>query len=90
MTEMKTVRLSSKGQLVLPRALRESHRWETGQEFVVVDTEEGVLLKPVSPFPPARLDDVAGMLRELVDPLSDKEIEQALVKDVRSRWRGDY
>ena len=85
---MKTVRLSSKGQLVLPRVLRESHRWETGQEFMVLDTEEGVLLKPVSPFPATRLDDVAGMLSELVEPRSDQEIEQALVRDARSRWRG--
>lgn len=85
---MKTVRLSSKGQLVLPRVLRESHRWETGQEFMVLDTDEGVLLKPVSSFPATRLDDVAGMLEELVEPRSDQEIEQALVRDARSRWRG--
>lgn len=85
---MKTVRLSSKGQLVLPRGLRESHRWETGQEFMVLETDEGVLLKPVSPFTPTRLDEVAGMLEGLVEPRSDQEIEQALEKDVRSRWRG--
>lgn len=85
---MKTVRLSSKGQLVLPRVLREAHRWETGQEFMVLDTDEGVLLKPVSPFPATRLDDVAGMLGELVEPRSDQEIEQALARDARSRWRG--
>ena len=85
---MKTVRLSSKGQLVLPRALRESHRWETGQEFMVLETDEGVLLKPVSPFTSTRLEDVAGMLEGLVEPRSDREIEQALEKDVRSRWRG--
>lgn len=85
---MKTVRLSSKGQLVLPRALRESHRWETGQEFMVLETDEGVLLKPVSPFTSTRLEDVAGMLEGLVEPRSDQEIEQALEKDVRSRWRG--
>ncbi len=85
---MKTVRLSSKGQLVLPRALRESHRWEPGQEFMVLETDEGVLLKPVSPFTSTRLEDVAGMLEGLVEPRSDQEIEQALEKDVRSRWRG--
>ncbi|MEX1198731.1 MAG: AbrB/MazE/SpoVT family DNA-binding domain-containing protein [Pseudohongiellaceae bacterium] len=85
---MKTVRLSSKGQLVLPRALRESRHWETGQEFVVMETDEGVLLKPASPFPPARLDDVAGMLKGQVKPRSDRDIEQALEKDARSRWRG--
>lgn len=85
---MKTVRLSSKGQLVLPRALRESHRWETGQEFMIVDTDEGVLLKPASPFPPTRLDDVAGLLKERVEPRSDREIEQALTREARRRWRG--
>ncbi len=60
---MKSTRLSSKGQLVLPSALRRLRRWSAGTEFVITETDEGVLLKPVaaaSPFAPSRLKDVFG------------------------------
>jgi len=54
----------------------------------VRETDEGVLRKPVDPFPPAHLDDVAGMLKGQVKPRSDREIEQALEQEARRRWRG--
>jgi AbrB family looped-hinge helix DNA binding protein len=34
---MDTVKLSSKGQFVLPKAIRDRHHWETGPEFIVID-----------------------------------------------------
>jgi len=63
---MDTAKLSSKGQVVLPVAIRSAYQWKPGTVFAVVDTSEGVLLKPLvaaSPFAPTRLDDVFGMAR---------------------------
>lgn len=63
---MKTSTLSSKGQVVLPAELRAARRWTAGTRFEVVDTAEGVLLRPLqaaSPFAPTRLDDVFGIAR---------------------------
>jgi AbrB family looped-hinge helix DNA binding protein len=57
---MKTTRLSSKGQVMLPKSLRESHHWVPGTEFVVEDTPDGVLLRPAKSFRPTRLEDVIG------------------------------
>jgi len=57
---MPTTRLSSRGQVVLPKPIREKHRWTPGQEFEVVDTDEGLLLRPRTPFPETTLEDVCG------------------------------
>ncbi len=43
-----TTKLSSKGQIVLPKPLRASHRWKPGTEFTIEERGEGILLKPKS------------------------------------------
>ncbi len=85
---METTKLSSKGQVVIPRALRNAHHWEAGVEFQVIDTGDGVLLKPRAPFAPAELSAVAGMFKDRVAARSDEEIEAALREDARKRWHG--
>jgi len=47
---MSITRLSSKGQLIIPKPVRRAHCWDAGQELEVIDMEEGVLLKTKSPF----------------------------------------
>jgi AbrB family looped-hinge helix DNA binding protein len=59
---MDTTKLSSKGQVVLPSSIRAARRLKTGARFAVEDTAEGILLRPLSPFPPARVEEVCGML----------------------------
>ena len=84
---METTKLSSKGQVIIPKALRSRHHWEPGLELMVIDTGDGLLLKPKVPFAPADLADVAGMLKDKVRPRTDEEIKAALVADVRGKWR---
>lgn len=55
---MEKTRLSSKGQLVLPGAIRSARNFRPGQEFSVEDVGEGILLRPLKPFASTRLDDV--------------------------------
>ena len=57
---METTKLSSKGQVVLPRAIRSAKAWHAGQELAVEVTAEGVLLKPLKPFAPTTLEEVVG------------------------------
>lgn len=40
-----TVRLSSKGQIVIPKEVRESLHWGVGVELTLVTTEHGVMLQ---------------------------------------------
>ena len=57
-----TTRLSTKGQVILPKAIREQRHWAAGTELVVENTPEGVLLKAKPAFPPTRPQDVFGSL----------------------------
>ena len=59
---MNTTKLSSKGQVIIPKSVRSAHRWEAGQELVVVDVGDGILLKPKAPFEESTLEEVAGCL----------------------------
>jgi bifunctional DNA-binding transcriptional regulator/antitoxin component of YhaV-PrlF toxin-antitoxin module len=45
---MLTTKLSSRGQLVIPKQLRDAHRWSTETEFIVQDRADGILLTPVA------------------------------------------
>ena len=47
---METVKLSGKGQFVLSKAIRDLHHWGPGTELLVIDTVEGVIIKPLKPF----------------------------------------
>jgi AbrB family looped-hinge helix DNA binding protein len=88
---METTRLSSKGQIILPKSVRESRHWEPGTEFIVEETPEGVLLRPIKPYKPTRVEDVAGCLKFGGPPKSLQEIESAIEQEVRARHaRGRY
>ena len=56
-------RVSTKGQVILPKAIRDKRKWTAGTELTVEETAEGVLLRPAPAFAPTRVDEVAGMLR---------------------------
>ena len=50
--------VSTKGQVILPKAIRDQRHWPAGTELVVEDTAEGVLLKAKPAFAPTRPNDV--------------------------------
>jgi AbrB family looped-hinge helix DNA binding protein len=88
---MDTTRLSSKGQLVLPKAIRDADNWSEGTEFVVERVAQGVLLRPVPRLPETRLEDVIGCAGYKGRALSIDEMAAAIAKDVKvRRARGRY
>ena len=82
---METTKLSSKGQVVLPRAVRAAKAWKPGQPLEVLATAEGVLLKPLKPFPATRLEEVAGMLRSRGRARSLAQMQAAIRSEARRR-----
>jgi AbrB family looped-hinge helix DNA binding protein len=60
---METTRLSTKGQVILPKSIRDSRDWRPGTTLTVEETGDGVLLRPERRFPRTRIEDVAGCLR---------------------------
>ena len=75
---MNTTKLSSKGQVIIPKAIRMAHHWETGQDFIVVNTRNGVLLKPKTPFQETTLDEVASCLKYQGNTKTLDDMEQAI------------
>jgi len=84
---METTRLSSKGQIIIPKALRNAHRWEVGQEFVAIDTGDGILLKPKNPFPETNLEAVAGCLSYQGKPKTIAEMNAAIERGYQEQGR---
>ena len=80
-----TTKLSSKGQVIIPKPVRAAHHWEVGQELVVVDVEDGVLLKPKAPFPPSNIEDVAACLEFKGKTVSLDEMDRAIAQGVAHR-----
>jgi len=88
---METTRLSSKGQIILPKAVRDAHHWAPGTDFSVEDTGDGVLLRPVKSGRITRLEDVAGCLKGDGPGLTLEEMDAAIEAEVRARRdRGRY
>jgi AbrB family looped-hinge helix DNA binding protein len=44
-------RLSSKGQLIIPKAIRQALKLQPGTEFQITLSEGKILLEPVAPLP---------------------------------------
>jgi len=86
-----TTTVSTKGQVILPVAVRKRHGWDAGTKLVVEDTPQGVLLKD-SPFgPPTRIEDVYGAAKYKGLPVSIEEMDKAVEAEVRRRHaRGRY
>lgn len=84
---METTRLSSKGQVVLPKSIREELDWPIGADLTVERYEDGVVLKRKTSIRPTSVDEIIGMFK-VNKPISDEEIERAIEKGYRARWRG--
>ena len=82
---METTRLSSKGQIVLPRAIRSAKSWHAGQELAVEITTEGVLLKPMKPFAPTRMENVVGCVDYKGPRKSIEDMDAGVAAESRKR-----
>jgi AbrB family looped-hinge helix DNA binding protein len=84
---MEVTRLSDEGQVMIPPTLRAAHHWEAGQELVVIDMGDGVLLRPKKSFAETTLDQVAGCLSPYTgEPKSLEDMEEAIRLGVVELW----
>lgn len=82
---METTRLSSKGQVVLPKPVRETLGWTQGMEFRIEANKEGVLLRPVSCFQPTTLRDVVGSAGYTGRRMTTADMDNAIRKGLKGR-----
>lgn len=88
---METTTLSTKGQIVLPKAIRDSRALKAGAEFTVEDTKDGILLRPKRHVQRKTLDEVFGMLKWKGKPATLADMDKAIGQAVKERHdRGRY
>jgi len=86
---METTKLSSKGQVILPKHIRAAHKWQPGVEFLVEDTPDGVLLRPLKPFKPSRLEDVIGCAGYTGPAKTIEEMDAAIAAGIKATYDRD-
>jgi len=82
-----TTRVSTKGQVILPKAIRQQRRWDAGTKLVVEDREDGVLLRAAPLFAPTEIDAVFGSLPYAGKAKTVDEMGAAIAREARRRAR---
>lgn len=71
--------MSSKGQIVIPKAVRDSHHLQPGVEFVIIEEGNSLRLVPAANVKQSSVDDVGGILHRAGRvPMSDDDMRAAL------------
>jgi len=84
---MDKTRLSSKGQVIIPKSVRDARGWEAGTELIVEEHPDGVLLRSHRVFGPTHIEDVAGCLKREGRQKSLREMDEAIEAEARRRWK---
>lgn len=82
-----TTVVSTKGQVILPKVIREQRRWPAGTRLVIESTPDGILLKPASVFPSSDIDAVFGSLAWKGPALSIEDMNAAVAGEAKRRAR---
>jgi AbrB family looped-hinge helix DNA binding protein len=83
---MAKTRLSSKGQVIIPKSVRDRQGWTPGVELEVEDRGELVVLRRAKPFAPTTIEQVYGCLKYDGPPATIEEMDAAVAEGVRQMW----
>jgi AbrB family looped-hinge helix DNA binding protein len=84
-----TTTLSTKGQVILPKSIRQRRRWDVGTRLIIEETPEGVLLRAAPIFKPTRSDDVFGSLKVAGPPKTLEEMDEGVAAEAKRRYARD-
>lgn len=85
--EKLTTIVSTKGQVILPKAIRQQWHWDAGTKLVVENTKDGVLLKVAPYFATTDIDAVFGSLPFAGKAKSIKDMDAAIAAEARRHAR---
>jgi len=88
-TEKLTTVVSTKGQVILPSAIRQRREWHAGTRLVVEETAEGVLLKPTPAFAETRPEDIFASLPRPDKPKSLDDMDAGVLAEAQRRHARD-
>ena len=80
--------VSTKGQVILPKTVRDSRHWPPGTKLVVEERADGVFLRAVTEkrYPPTKIEDVFGSLKYEGPPTTVEEMDEAVGKAIAEDW----
>ncbi len=82
-----TTIVSTKGQVILPKAIRDQLHWDAGTRLVVENTDAGVLLTRAPLFPRTTHEQVFGMLAYKGEPKTLEEMDEGITAEAKRRAR---
>ncbi len=82
---MASTKLSTKGQLIIPKDVRDRHGWAAGTELVVEDLGHAVVIRSLDAVKPTTLKDVLGCLRYSGRPKTLADMEKAIAAGALGR-----
>ena len=80
-----TTTVSTKGQVVLPKGIRQELRWRAGTRLTVERAADGGLLRPEPVFPVTRSEDVFAILASDGPPRSLADMDAGVLDEARRR-----
>ncbi len=83
--QFQPTRLSTKGQLIIPKEIRERHGWTAGTELLLEDRGDSVILRRVANLPTTQLADLVGCAGYKGPALSIEEMEAGIAQGARER-----
>lgn len=78
-------RLSTKGQLIIPKEIRDRHGWTTGTDLIVEDLGDSIVLRRADELPETTLEDLVGCTGYKGPTRSLEEMEAAIARGARER-----
>lgn len=82
-----TTVISTKGQVILPKAIRDQLQWGAGTRLTVENTPDGVLLKSTPVFAASSIDALFGSMRHDGPALSIDDMNAAIAQEAERRAR---
>jgi AbrB family looped-hinge helix DNA binding protein len=80
---MVSTTVSSKGQVVIPREVREVLGWKPGTVLVIQEQGGGILLRPVPAFPLTTVDDILGCVPYAGGAKTIEQMEAGIAEGAR-------
>ena len=82
-----TTVISTKGQVILPKAIRDQLHWAPGTRLTVENTPEGVLLKSTPVFASCSVEALFGSMSYAGPVLSIDDMNAAIAREAERRAR---
>ena len=84
-------KISSKGQLVLPKAVRDAYGLGPGSEVDIESRGDAIVLKPIARRARKQytIDEVAGFLKYSGPPVTLEDMERGIEEEARRMWNAE-